>query len=1057
MRYFLICCLLIALPSLLPSQTPTGEITGLVTDTTGAAIPGVSVEILNLNTGLLRSTNTGAVGFYTVALLPTGTYRVSVKSQGFRSVERSNLELAAMQSLRVDVQLEIGEVTETVTVTDEAPQVDTRTVNQGMLVDDRRVRDLPLNGRNVTDLTRLVPGLNRATTNFDANSNQQRIYLNGTRDSSMSFLVDGSPVHYSHRGRGISLPPPDAVQEFKISSAGVPAEYGRGAAVMSTVTRSGTNEYHGSLWEFLRNDAFDARNFFASTTPKLRFNQFGGTVGGPIARNKSFFFGSYQSLRIRKDALSTSAFPPTDQERSGNFSASSTAVIDPSTKQPYANNIVPQSRIDPVAQRFLNDFVPSPNRPNGSFVQQASSPNDSDQFMGRIDRQLTQNNRLMGRYFYDFNRGTNPFSGSSFVGYNAESSQYRQQTLTLEDSQTIGAAMVQTARFTFNRFDYGELNTEEGDLTTFGASDFIHAGGPRNTRPTLEVAGRFNLGVGRDRQRLHDNWGVSDNLAVMTGNHQIKFGVDFERNRFQYTDNRHAGGTFDFNGSRTGIPFADFLQGLPRRFDQAAPFLTNQTYNYLGLYVQDAWRVAPRLTLNLGLRSETFGAWQEDNGQISAFVAGAQSDRFPTAPVGLAFQDDAEFPYKRNALNLAPRVGIAWDVFGTGRTAVRTSFGIHYDALTAEMAGGVSAPQPFGLTLRVNTPQSLSHPYGGRSNPFPFEVDPANATFVTPIQIDKSFDANVKNPYIMSWTLGIQQQLAANYLFDIAYVGNAGRKQILIRELNPAVYGPGATEGNTNQRRSLFPGYSSIGQLYSDGNASYHGLQVQLNKRFSSGLTFSANYTFAKSIDEAGIGNSFANVGQQSNQVPSNRKLDRGPSEIDLRQRFASSFLYEIPFAKGARGVVNRVLGDWEIGGLTSIQSGQPLTIFTGEDRSLTGVGNDRPNAIANPNLDTGRSRGELIAAYFNTAAFVPNEIGHFGNVGRGLVYGPGEFSLDLSLRKSIVIRERQSLQFRWEAFNAMNWVNLGKPVTTLVNTGFGRITSAGDARIMQLSLKYNF
>jgi hypothetical protein len=273
MRYLLICCLLLSLAAMLPGQTPTGEITGLVTDGSGAAIPGAAVELLNLRTGAVRTASAGPDGFYTVALLPTGVYRVVIKSAGFRALERTNLELTALQSLRVDARLEVGEVTETVTVTDEAPQVDTRMVAQGMLVDDRRVRDLPLNGRNVTDLTRLIPGLNRATTNFDANSNQQRIFLNGTRDSSMAFLVDGSPVHYSHRGRGISLPPPDAVQEFKVASAGIPAEYGKGAAVMSTVTRSGTNEFHGSLWEFLRNDAFDARNFFAAHPAALRQQQ----------------------------------------------------------------------------------------------------------------------------------------------------------------------------------------------------------------------------------------------------------------------------------------------------------------------------------------------------------------------------------------------------------------------------------------------------------------------------------------------------------------------------------------------------------------------------------------------------------------------------------------------------------------------------------------------------------------------------------------------------------------------------------------------------------------
>lgn len=1014
------------------------------------------MTLSNESTGHRREAVSNEDGIYSAALLPLGPYTVRVQAPGFRVTERTGLELSALQSLRVDFLLELGDVTETVTVTGEAVQVDTRSPSQGMLIDDRRVRDLPLNGRNVLDLTSLIPGVNRLSTTVRASYNQQRLFLNGTRDTSVSFLMDGSSVNYSHRGRGLNLPPPDAVQEFKILTAGIDAEYGRGASVMSAVTRSGTNDFHGSAWEFLRNDALDARNFFSENVPKLRFNQFGATAGGPIRQNKTFFFGSYQGLRIREDELSTGAFPPTAAELAGDFSASGRVITDPQTGQPFPGNRIPVNRFDPVALRLL-EFVRQPNRPNGSYVEQASTTNNADQFMARIDHQITQRNQLTGRYFQDFNRSLEPFSGSDFTGYNGEEGSYRQQTLTVEDTHIFGTKVVQTARFTFNEFDYHESNTQQGDLTTFGATDFVHAGGPVDTRPNIAVSGRFGLGVGRDRQRLHDNWGFADTVAVTQGDHQLKFGFTAEANRFYYTDNNKTGGSFDFNGSRTGEPFADFLQGLPRRFDQASPFATNQKYTYIGLFAQDAWRIHPRLTASLGLRAEIFNAWREDNGQISSFVAGAQSARFPTAPVGLLFQGDKGFPYQRDANNLGPRVGLAWDVFGDGRTAVRSSFGIYYDALTAEMAGGVSAPQPFGLTLRVNTPESLSRPYAGRDNPFPFTVDPQNAQFVTPIQIDKSFNPDLGNPYIMSWTTGVQQQLTDSLMLDVAYVGNGGRHQILLRELNPAIYGPGATVGNTNERRSLYPDFGSIGQLYSDGISYYHALQAQLNKRFSKGLTFSANYTWSKTIDEGGTGNSFANEGQQGYQSPFDRRQNRGPSEIDVRHRVAGSWLYELPFLKQSSGWVKGAFGGWELGGIVTLQTGKPIALFSGQDNSLSGIGNDRPDVIGDPNLSNDRPRAQLIDAWFNTAAFAPNPIGQFGTAGRGIVYGPGAANIDMSLRKSFRIREGHALQVRWEAFNALNHVNLGDPEGDLNQKGFGRITSASSARIMQVSLKYTF
>ena len=1050
MKKLFACFLLTAVCAF--AQSTTGEIAGTVTDPTGAAVPGVRITFTNENTGEVKVVESGATGDYLATQLQVGTYQASVQSDGFRTVERPGIALSALQSLRVDFVLELGQVTETVTITSQAPQVDTRSTQIGMTVDDRRIKDLPLNGRNPLDLVRLVPGVQRVSTTIRPSFGQQNMNINGGRHFSVNYLLDGGSMSYFHRGQGLILPPPDAVQEFRVSTTGVTAEHGRGFSVISAVTRSGTNEFHGSVWHFLRNDALDARNFFSRTVPKLRFNQFGGTIGGPIARDKSFFQFTYQGQRIREDRLRT-AFPATADERVGNFSGAD-PITNADTGMPFPGNIVPASQIDPVATFMLDGWVPLPDRPNGSFVTQVSQPSDDNQYLTRVDHNLTDRHKINFRLFYDHNQGADPLRNADFINYGPNPRFNRMQTYTLEDNYLITPSFVNTIRLTYTRFNYQESIPFDDDLADFGATDFNHAGGVVKSRPLVQITNRFRLGPGRHRQRLSQNYALSWNMSWVKGNHNFKWGLDTQRNQFLYRDNRATGSEWQFTGNRTGLPMADFITGRARRVRQASPIEFDHRYIQSGIFFQDSFKIRRNVTMTVGVRNEFYPRWEEQQNQQTAMVPGATSSFIPDAPDGLIWLSDSQFPYQDNLVNIAPRFGLAWDVFGNGRTSVRTGYGVSYDPLTAEMAGGVQALQPFGASVDLNEPFALSAPFRGTLNPFPFIFDPSSPNFVFPVTIPKGFAVGLRNPYMQTYNLTLQQQVTDNMMVEIAYVGNVGRNLTYNREQNMAIYGEGATGRNTDARR-IYQGYGSIGELNSGASSSYNSLQLQVQRRFSRGLTFQAAYTYGRAIDEVLTSSAFATVTQNGLQNPSDRSAERGRGDFDIQQRLVGSFLYEIPAPKG---VISKVLGGWELGSIITLQEGRPFHVDAGRDRSLTAVRHDRSQIVGDPALPSNRSRGEKILHWFDADAFALAPEGSFGNSGRNNLQGPGLFNLDVSLRKKFSINERHSVDFRVDFFNLPNNPNFGTPRRgSATDRRLGQITGAGSGRIGQFSLKYMF
>jgi len=1049
--------LLVIFATLAVAQTPTGRVLGVVTDPSGAGVPMAQLVATSLATNQSWHGVTDSQGSYLIRDVPPGRYKLSVQRDGFRSSDVPEFEVTALQNVRLDVQLTVGDLAQSVTVTSEAVQVDTRNASEGLLVDDRRVRDLPLNGRNVVDLSALTPGVQSTSTTIKADYNQQQIVVNGGRQTSVNFLLDGASTQFFHRGQGLILPPPDAVQEFRLVTSGVPAEYGRGFAILSAVTRSGSNDFHGSAWEFLRNDDFDARSFFATEVPKLRFNQFGATGGGPIRKNKTFFFVSYEGLRIRQDEVSSSTVVPDSAERTGDFSGSKKKIIDPATRLPFPGNQIPLSQQDPVALNLLNTYVPNANLPNGQYVAQASSPTNGNQGLARVDHAFNDANRLNVRYFHDYNEGLDPLSSSSFAGYSPIQTSLREQVITAEDQHTFSPHLIGELRANYTRFNYLENNTSRQTLLDLGATDFVHAGGP-TTLPTINISGFFNLGPGRDRQRLSEDIDLAGNVNYEIGSHEIKAGFDLDHNRFLYRDNRNTGGTFKFDGSVSGNAFADFLLGKAVSLSQSTPIATDQRYLVPAFYIQDTFHATRTLTLSFGVRDEIYPPWKEIRGIGVSFLPGQQSAVIPSAPSGLIYQGDKNFAYQGDYANWAPRVGLAWDVTGDGKTAVRAQYGIFYEALTAEQASGVLVPQPFGLNYTLNNPEALSAPYAGTVNPFPYTFAPGSARFVQPIQIPKEVTGSLRNPYTQNFGVSAQRQLTRDLLLNVAYVSTVGRKLIILREVNPAVYGPGATTKNTSARRIYAPEFDSVGGLFSDGNSDFNSLQVTLTKRLEKGISFGVAYTYSKAIDEAvSGGNAFATVDQGGPQNPFNVAADRSLSDFDTRHRLTASYLYELPFLHG-HTVLDRILGGWELGGLVTLKSGSPVNILTGTDNSRTGVGFDRPSVIGDPNDLPARSKAEELAEYFDVSAFVPNTIGTYGNAGRNVIIGPGLFDWDVSLAKRFRITESQTLQVRGDSFNLTNRANFSNPGNTVTSpTTFGRITAASNGRILQVSLKYVF
>ncbi len=1030
---------------------------GAVTDTSGAAVPSVAVTATNSATGVSRRTTSGPDGNYVLSQLVIGTWSLSVEAAGFKKFVLENIPTAVDENRRVDVQLQIGAVSDSILVEATATQVETRSGSLKEVIDSARIVELPLNGRNPLQLQYLVAGAGGINT--AGQEQNDSVSINGSRSNTNNYTLDGADNHDPYFNTPAVFPNPDALEEFSLQTSSYSADRGRNAgAIMNAVTRSGTNRLHGALFEFVRNEKFNARNFFANSIPPFKRNQLGGTIGGPIRKDKTFFFGSYQRTTERSSPGNISPIVLTADERQGNFSNSGlkSALKDP-LGGTFANNIIPASRLNKASQNFLSAFVPLPNRPLGVLSFSSQQKVDDDQATFKIDHTLRDNNRLSGRLLYNRNNNYQTANNTTLPGFLALI-QYRNWSVAATDTYIFSPSVINVFTFSMNKIDRDQLPVVPGNKswTELGAG-FVRAF-PDDPVVGFDttVTGYFHPQARYPLHHYRKSFQFSDGINWTRGAHFLRLGADLRRGVLNMQENFQTDPAVTFNGAFSGNGAADFLIGQPSSFIQIAPDANRPRTTEFSAYIQDDWKVSRRLTLNLGMRWDPFFPYSDPDSRFAQVRLGQQSTVFPSAPRGYVFPGDDGVPastIRNQWQDWGPRFGFAYDPSGNGKTSVRGGYGIFYSQARQQANNQVSNNQPFSLKLNVTNPAGgLNNPYSDTGNPFPFTApstpqEIAAYKFLTPLNVTQ-WNPDFRNARVQQWNLTVQRQMFSSWVMTAAYVGSKGNHLFNQAELNPTVYGSAGK--TTDARRMYYPTFSTITDQASTANSTYHALQITANKRLTHGLTVLANYTWSKMIDN-GSGDA------ATSQNPFNYSAEKGPSADDIPHRIVASFIYQTPSLAKRGWLMREIAGGWEINGIAMLQSSGPFSITSGKDNSGTAINSDRPDVVGDWSIPDGRSKNDMIMQYFNTAAFRQNAAGTFGNAGRNILRGEFRQSLDMGAIKNFPISERHKLQFRSEFFNVLNHANLGAPNGNLANVSFGRITTASSPRVIQLALKYMF
>lgn len=1051
--------LLAVLALSLQAQVTTSTILGTVRDRSGAVVPGASVTVVQVDTNFARSAVSDDLGQYQIGFLPLGTYRVEVDANGFKRFQQTGVVLDIGRQARVDASLEVGSLTESVEVTADAPQVNTTSSTLGRTVNNEEVVNLPLVNRNLYTLLTLTPGVDTSGTGSVGNPEQQTT-MNGTPNANgaVSHFLDGGPNASPIRNTGGQLPNPDAVAEFRVITNSFGAEFGRFAGgVIDIVTKSGTNQFHGSLFEFLRNDKLNARIWNASSRPPLRRNQFGGAIGGPIVKDRAFFFFSYSGLRQREPVFRNSAIVPTPAERGGDFSQSRIRPRDPETGQPFPGGIIPATRFDPTAVNIMNAAVPLANLPNNFYEVSETRPQNSDDLTWKVDHSLGAKHRLTGSYFRASGLDRETLAGT--LPWSRREMQTTQHNINASDTWTISPSVVNQLRVSYMRYITVRENTPTKTLADFG-SQFRVQGTP--SLPQIQVGGYFNLNQAIAGPMMGGNmYGLREMLSITRGRHSIKMGGDFALDKMVHYTDLNNYGTFNFDGARTLNGFADYLLGRPRTMNQDAPIqkVVNGWYN--SLYFQDDIRLHSRFTLNIGVRYELQLPMTDPQDRLVTFVPGRQSKVVPAAPLGLLFPGDAGITrgiMQTDRNNFAPRLGFAWDPFGRGKTSIRGGAGLFYSALAAATFGQVADRQPFTVRQQFDNVKSLTEPYAllpGGVSPFPYVYDPVSPRFLANAAIG-GIGSEFKWPYLYQLNFTIDHQVTRDLSVSGGYVGTLARNFTFNREVNYPEFRPGATTGNVNSRRPFNPGIlSNIMMIEPSATSSYHGLQLNIDKRFAHGFSYKAFYTFSKTIGLGDIeGGNMPGAAQNHTKL----FLERGRSSSDRTHNFVLSGIWDFNYLQGGPALARWLANGWQLSTILSLRSGQPFSVMTGRDNNLDGNNFDRGNLIGDPYLSPGRPRQEVIAMWFNTAAF--NNLatgGQEGTAGINIINGPGMKNVDLGIFRSFGIREGMNLQFRTEMTNGFNMVNLNNPINAMNNAALGTIRTARDMRQVQFGLRLSF
>jgi hypothetical protein len=1107
LRWACVLVFAIACAAGIRSQDISASVRGTVLDESGGTVSGAKVTAINTDTGLRRGAVTNSQGAYVLVELPVGHYRVEAEAQGFKKYIQEGISLDVNQQATVAVHLAVGTATQEIQVTSDAPIIESTSTNLGQTVGEREILNLPLNGRDFTQLgllqtgvVPLTPGLLEAGGPARAG---QAYAVNGQRPESNNFLIDGADNFDTVDGGLVMEPPIDAIAEFRILTHTANAEFGHSTgSTTNIITRSGTNEYHGTAWDFFRNNAMDAKSFFADSVEPLHRNQFGGVFGGPIKKEKTFFFLYYEGVRDTQGET-TLATVPSNAERTGNFAdqcplnngtfnsqglcidntsgqvSQNGQLFNEFSGQPIPYNLLPF--INPISQTLLS-YYPLANDGPFTYVGTQSQTSNTDQFGVRVDHYLTNRDTLNFRYSFGQSNEIDPLppGGANVPGFPVAINQ-RDQNFVAQETHTFSPTVVGILRASYlrNKFLLGN-NINHTDPSSLGFQyepSLEEAIGP----PFIQVGGYASIGdpITGPRNTYQNTYDFSGALTWIKGRHQYKFGGGYQYDQINVLQGIATNGFFVFSNFPVNNSFASFMFGQPVVFLQGGGNfyrgLRGQAFN---LYAQDAWKVSSRVTVNYGLRYEVPSPYTEIHNYQNLWIPGRQSVVFPSAPEGLLYPGDPGVPrglIPTERDGFAPRVGLAWDVRGDAKWLVTSAYGIFYDPYYTGEGGPlqdpISAP-PYLQTPQVSTP-NFADPFNGQ-NPF-------NGTFSQDMTL-LVLNPNLRLPYAQDWNLNIERALGGDWLLEIGYIGTKGTRLPRFIEANPAVYIPGeSTQNNADQRR-LYSGctvtgttpctYSSVGEIAGISDSSYNALQVSLKRRFAHGFSMLASYTLSKTLDDV---SSFNITGSASQSVAGENDLAQNPFDVksewgrsmfDARHRLVVSYQWDLPWFRHAESWYGHVLGGWQVNGITTLMSNAPFTVYDSSNPSLQGSApeisgffSSRPNIVGNPNTGTcpGGAPVRTAGCWFNTSAFAHAATGQFGDVGRNTMDGPAFQQWDFSAIKSIPIHESMNLQFRAEIFNIFNNVNFELPNNDVNSPGFGQIVAAQPGRIVQLALKFQF
>ncbi|MBI2820255.1 MAG: TonB-dependent receptor [Acidobacteria bacterium] len=1069
------------------AQSATGEILGTVMDATHSVLPGVSLTITHESSSLVRHATTDSSGSYVVTALPIGEYSIRAELANFRAVLREGIVLQVGDRARVDLTLEVGEITQQITVMESVPLLRTTNAEVSEVINNQRLVDLPLNGRQFVQLTLLSDNvfLTPVGTRGAALAQTGRqVVVGGQRVGHNMYWLDGVSITDQYFNNLVVSPSVEAIQEFKIQKSIYSAEFGgKASANVNAATKAGTNSVHGSVYEFLRNDIFDARTFFDRTPdpPPLRQNQFGFSVGGPVRRDSTFFFANYEGFRERR-AQSRVFSLPSLKVRSGDFSGLPTIYNPLSTdaagrREAFEGNRIPPGQLDPVAVSFLKK-VPLPNQPGEvqNYIVSAPFRNDNDQFVVRGDRLLGPNDNLFGRLTYANLRTFQPYGSTNLnetlvpgFGYDITTATH---SAALNYTHIYSPSLIQEFRFGYLRVVGGQESENAGnDFASQSGLQGVTRDRSKAGFPTFSFSDAYS--ITGDPQTLvtrrNNSFDFFSTLSWIRGAHSMKFGGYLFRLRFNPRNSPNARGAFTFSprfsssaaGANDGNSFADFLLGYPTTATVGIGRgeMDGRT-TWAHLFAQDDWQVSPGFTLNAGVRWEINSQIHEtqnrfSNIELDRFVIASGDGKIhpdaqallPLIPVPYVTSQQAGYEralQRPNYRRVAPRIGLAWSPAGSQQTVIRAGFGLFFNQAGYSINEALAQNLPFYFNKTVTTSATDRVPTLSTANIL--LASPTGSIGGSGLQYD------YRSEYAESWTFSIQRELTRNWAVLATYFGS----HIVGADNSTWANVPEPGPGPIDPRRPN-PNLTGFRQIHWGGWSKYHSLALKLEKRYSNGLTFDANWTWSKSMDDASDpGATFHefNIPQNVRDLRAEKAL----SSFDHRHRFVFTYSYELPFGAGHAfnpvGWRRKLVDGWTVSGIGTFQSGAPITINTPGDRANIGPGPaQRPHLLRNPNLESGTAE-----RWFDTEAFALPDLYTFGNAGRNIVYEAGEAQVDFSLIKITPIAEEKRLEFRAEIFNLFNRVNfVGAPGRIAFTPNFGRLFNTGPSRQMQLALKFTF